>query len=97
MGAGEAVHPFGRFFVFSTEQKTICSKILAGKRFFLMYETLVIGAGQAGLAASYYLKQAGLRFAVLEAGETPTGSWSHYYESLQLFFWRQGIAFSPTI
>jgi putative flavoprotein involved in K+ transport len=52
---------------------------------FSMYETLVIGAGQAGLAASYFLKRAGFHFVVLEAGGTPTGSWPHYYESLQLF------------
>ena len=50
-----------------------------------MFDTLVIGAGQAGLAASYYLKQAGLQFAVLEAGAVPTGSWPQYYEHLQLF------------
>jgi putative flavoprotein involved in K+ transport len=50
-----------------------------------MYDTLVIGAGQAGLAASYFLKRAGLHFVVLETGSTPTGSWSQYYESLQLF------------
>jgi putative flavoprotein involved in K+ transport len=50
-----------------------------------MFETLVIGAGQAGLAASYYLKQAGMHFTVLEAGDAPTGSWPQYYESLQLF------------
>jgi putative flavoprotein involved in K+ transport len=39
-----------------------------------MFETLVIGAGQAGLAASYYLQRAGVPFAVVEAGNTPTGS-----------------------
>jgi putative flavoprotein involved in K+ transport len=50
-----------------------------------MYETLVIGAGQAGLAASYFLQRARLHFAVLEAENTPAGSWPQYYESLQLF------------
>jgi putative flavoprotein involved in K+ transport len=50
-----------------------------------MLDTLVIGAGQAGLAACYYLQQAGLHFVVLEAGAAPTGSWPQYYESLQLF------------
>jgi putative flavoprotein involved in K+ transport len=50
-----------------------------------MFETLVIGAGQAGLASSYTLQRAGLRFALLEAGPTPTGSWPQYYESLRLF------------
>jgi putative flavoprotein involved in K+ transport len=39
-----------------------------------MLDTLVIGAGQAGLAASYFLKRVGLHFVVLEAGVAPTGS-----------------------
>lgn len=50
-----------------------------------MYDTLVIGAGQAGLAASYFLKRAGLSFAVLEATTASTGSWPQYYDSLRLF------------
>ena len=50
-----------------------------------MYDTLIIGAGQAGLASGYSLKQAGLSFAVVEAAATPTGSWPQYYDSLRLF------------
>ncbi|MBX3062251.1 MAG: NAD(P)-binding domain-containing protein [Anaerolineae bacterium] len=50
-----------------------------------MYDVIVIGGGQAGLAAGYHLKQIGLKFVILEAGNQPTGSWSHYYESLKLF------------
>jgi putative flavoprotein involved in K+ transport len=50
-----------------------------------MLDTLVIGAGQAGLAAGYTLQRAGLTFALLEAGSSPAGSWPHYYESLTLF------------
>jgi putative flavoprotein involved in K+ transport len=45
----------------------------------------VIGAGQAGLAAGYHLRRAGLSFAILEAGDKPGGSWPGYYESLTLF------------
>ncbi len=48
-------------------------------------DTIVIGAGQSGLAAGYYLRQADQRFVMLEAGAEPTGSWSRYYESLTLF------------
>jgi putative flavoprotein involved in K+ transport len=48
-------------------------------------DALVIGAGQAGLAAGYHLKRAGLSFEILEAGEEPGGSWPGYYESLTLF------------
>lgn len=51
----------------------------------LLYDTLVIGAGQAGLAAGYYLQRAGLRFAILEAAAAPHGSWPQYYQSLTLF------------
>jgi putative flavoprotein involved in K+ transport len=50
-----------------------------------MFDVLVIGAGQAGLAAGYMLQRAGLDFALLEAGSAPTGSWSRYYHSLTLF------------
>jgi putative flavoprotein involved in K+ transport len=48
-------------------------------------DALVVGAGQAGLAAGYHLKRAGLSFAILEASEEPGGSWPGYYESLTLF------------
>lgn len=50
-----------------------------------MYDALVIGAGQAGLASGYFLKRAGLSFTLLEAAATPSGSWPQYYESLRLF------------
>lgn len=49
------------------------------------FDTLVIGAGQAGLAAGYQLQRAGQRFAILEASDEPAGSWPHYYDSLRLF------------
>jgi putative flavoprotein involved in K+ transport len=48
-------------------------------------DALVVGAGQAGLAAGYHLRRAGLSFAILEAGDKPGGSWPGYYESLTLF------------
>jgi putative flavoprotein involved in K+ transport len=48
-------------------------------------DTLVIGAGQAGLAAGYQLQRAGRSFTILEAAAQPGGSWPHYYESLRLF------------
>lgn len=50
----------------------------------ITYDTLVIGAGQAGLAAGYYLQKAGLRFLILEASDEPGGSWPHFYDSLSL-------------
>lgn len=50
----------------------------------MVYDAIVIGAGQAGLAAGYYLQQAGLHFLILEAGDEPVGSWPRYYDSLSL-------------
>lgn len=50
-----------------------------------IYDCIVIGGGQAGLAASYHLQQEQLQFLLLEASIKPTGSWSHYYDSLTLF------------
>jgi putative flavoprotein involved in K+ transport len=50
-----------------------------------VFDALVIGAGQAGLAAGYHLQRAGLSFAILEGGDKPGGSWPGYYEGLTLF------------
>lgn len=49
------------------------------------YDAIVIGAGQAGLAAGYDLRKAELRFVILEGSDDPVGSWRHYYDSLVLF------------
>jgi putative flavoprotein involved in K+ transport len=51
----------------------------------VVLDALVVGAGQAGLAAGYHLKRAGLSFEILEAGGAPGGSWPGYYDSLTLF------------
>jgi putative flavoprotein involved in K+ transport len=48
-------------------------------------DALVVGAGQAGLAAGYHLKRVGLSFEILEARGEPGGSWPGYYDSLTLF------------
>ena len=49
------------------------------------HDVIVIGAGQAGLAAGYHLQRAGLRFVILDGADTAGGSWPHYYRSLRLF------------
>jgi putative flavoprotein involved in K+ transport len=49
------------------------------------YDVLVIGGGQAGLAAGYHLRRAELSFAILEGAPEVGGSWPHYYDSLRLF------------
>ena len=50
-----------------------------------LLDVIVIGGGQAGLATAYYLRRAGLNYAVLDAGETPGGAWRHGWDSLRLF------------
>jgi putative flavoprotein involved in K+ transport len=45
----------------------------------------VVGGGQAGLAAAYAARRAGLVPVILEAGGEPVGSWPRYYDSLALF------------
>jgi len=48
-------------------------------------DTVVIGAGQAGLAAAWQLARKGLSYRILEASEHVGGSWRNYYDSLTLF------------
>ena len=48
-------------------------------------DVLVIGGGQAGLAAGYHLRRAGVDFAILDAQEQPGGAWQHAWPSLRLF------------
>ncbi|PZG16910.1 flavin-containing monooxygenase [Nonomuraea aridisoli] len=48
-------------------------------------DTIVIGAGQSGLAAARALRDCGITPVILEAGDQPTGSWADYYDSLTLF------------
>lgn len=50
-----------------------------------LLDVIVIGGGQAGLATAYYLRRAGLSFAVLDAGSEPGGAWRHGWDSLRLF------------
>lgn len=50
-----------------------------------MLEAIVIGGGQAGLAAGYHLQKAGVGFRILEASTQASGSWPLYYDSLRLF------------
>jgi len=48
-------------------------------------DIVIIGGGQAGLAAGYAARRAGLTPVVLEAGDELVGSWPRYYDSLALF------------
>ena len=50
-----------------------------------LYDTIVIGAGQAGLASAYYLQRARSQFLVLDRGGHIGESWLRRWDSLRLF------------
>jgi cation diffusion facilitator CzcD-associated flavoprotein CzcO len=47
-------------------------------------DSVVIGAGQAGLSASHHLRRRGLRHVLLDANERPGGAWQHRWDSLTM-------------
>ena len=49
------------------------------------FETVIVGGGQAGLAAGYHLKKRGRPFVILEAAERIGDSWRSRWDSLRLF------------
>jgi putative flavoprotein involved in K+ transport len=49
------------------------------------YDVLVIGAGQTGLTVGYYLRQAGLRFLIVDGADQVGSAWAERWESLVLF------------
>jgi putative flavoprotein involved in K+ transport len=49
------------------------------------FDTVVIGGGQAGLSAGYYLQKAGRSFVILEGSARIGDVWRERYDSLRLF------------
>jgi putative flavoprotein involved in K+ transport len=49
------------------------------------FDTIVIGAGQAGLAAGYHLARRGKPFVILDGADRVGGSWNNRWDSLKLF------------
>lgn len=49
-----------------------------------VYDAVVIGAGQAGLSASYHLGRLGLDHVLLDANDRPGGAWQHRWDSLTM-------------
>ncbi|WP_433269293.1 FAD-dependent oxidoreductase [Actinosynnema sp. CS-041913] len=47
-------------------------------------DVVVIGAGQAGLSAAYFLGRANLDHVVLDADEGPGGAWRHRWPTLRM-------------
>ena len=58
---------------------------LKGRHLTETHDVIVIGGGQAGLAAGYYLRRAALYFLILDAGTHAGGAWQHGWKSLRLF------------
>ncbi len=48
-------------------------------------DVVVIGGGQAGLAAGYHLRRPGIEHVILDAQAAPGGAWQHTWDSLRLF------------
>jgi putative flavoprotein involved in K+ transport len=48
-------------------------------------DVAVIGGGQAGLACAYFLRRAGLSFAILDGERGAGGAWLHAWDTLRLF------------
>jgi hypothetical protein len=48
-------------------------------------DIVVIGGGQAGLAAGYFLRRTPLSFVILDDAAVPGGAWQHAWDSLTLF------------
>ena len=49
------------------------------------YNLVIIGGGQAGLAAAYAARRSGLRHVILDASARTGDTWRHRYDSLTLF------------
>ena len=49
------------------------------------FDTVIIGAGQAGLAVGYYLTRQRRNFVIVDAGERIGQSWDRRWDSLRLF------------
>ncbi|MGM7696582.1 NAD(P)-binding domain-containing protein [Microbacterium sp. A84] len=47
-------------------------------------QSVVIGAGQAGLSTSYHLKRLGIDHLVLDANDAPGGAWQHRWDALTM-------------
>lgn len=50
-----------------------------------IFDTIIIGGGQAGLAVGYYLRRAKLDFIILDDQNQSGGAWQHTWPSLRLF------------
>ncbi len=47
-------------------------------------DSIVIGAGQAGLSSSHHLRRLGIAHVVLDADDAPGGAWQHRWDALTM-------------
>lgn len=50
-----------------------------------IYDTIIIGGGQAGLSVAYFMKRTNLNYLILDNQTKPGGAWLHTWDSLKLF------------
>lgn len=50
-----------------------------------LYDSIIIGGGQSGLAAAYFLRRSKLNFLILDEQQQAGGAWLHAWDSLSLF------------
>src|SRR3954462_1018300 len=56
-----------------------------GRRMNETFDTVIIGGGQAGLAAGYHLARRRQSFVILDANDRIGDSWRHRFDSLRLY------------
>jgi len=49
-----------------------------------IYDSVVIGGGQAGLSSSYHLTKRGISHVLLDANPRPGGAWQHRWDALTM-------------
>lgn len=50
-----------------------------------IYDTVIVGGGQAGLSVAYFLRRGKVDYLILDDKEEPGGSWLDTWDSLRLF------------
>lgn len=50
-----------------------------------LFDVIVIGGGQSGLAVGYYLRRTEANYVILDQEKESGGAWQHYWQSLRLF------------
>lgn len=50
-----------------------------------IYDTIIIGGGQAGLSVGYFMRRTNLAYRILDDQDTPGGAWLKTWDNLSLF------------